>query len=131
MVEAFNKLNEKPDVVFISGHGISHSRLGLASHFSLSTGVPTIAVANSLFEENKISDNGEDILRDNKKEKVGKVLQSKENSNPIYVSPGNMISVNTAYNIVKQMIKQPHKLPEPLHLAHKYAKEIAKELNIN
>ena len=42
MIEAFNKLNEKPDVILISGHGICHSRLGLASHFSLSAGVPTI-----------------------------------------------------------------------------------------
>ena len=37
MIEAFNKLNEKPDVIFIHGHGICHPRLGLASHFSLST----------------------------------------------------------------------------------------------
>src|SRR3989344_3610153 len=39
MIEAFNKLEEKPDLVFISGHGIVHPRLGMASHFSISTGV--------------------------------------------------------------------------------------------
>ena len=36
MIEAFNKLEEKPDVFFISGHGIAHPRLGIASHFSIS-----------------------------------------------------------------------------------------------
>ena len=44
MVEAFNKLEEKPDVIFVPGHGIAHPRLGVASHFSLSVGVPTNTV---------------------------------------------------------------------------------------
>jgi len=131
MISAFNKLNEKPDVVLIMGHGITHPRLGLASHFSLSTGIPSIGVSNSLFEENETSKNGEDILKKNKKEKVGKVLQSKENSNPIYISPGNLISIATAYDLTKKLIKHPHKLPEPLHLAHKYAKNVKEELKLN
>jgi len=128
MIEAFNKLSEKPDVVFIHGHGICHPRLGLASHFSLSTNVPTIGVAGELFEENKIEDNGEDILLGDKK--VGKVLRSKEKANPLFISPGDKISIETAYNISKSFIRLPHKLPEPLHLAHKYAKNVRKELRI-
>jgi len=40
MVLAFEKLNEKPDVMFIPGQGITHQRLGLASHFSISSGIP-------------------------------------------------------------------------------------------
>lgn len=123
MVEAFNKLEEKPDIVFIQGHGICHPRLGLASHFSISTGVPSIGVADSLLVGEV---KGEDIFIE--KKKVGKVLQSKIGSRPIYVSPGNLISIETAYELAKKFIKLPHKLPEPLHLAHKYAKEIRKEM---
>ena len=125
MLKAFEKLNEKPDVIFISGQGIIHPRLGLASHFSLSTGIPTIGVSNS-FSDCEIK--GEDILK--KEKKIGKILTSKEGSNPMYISPGNLISVNTAYEISKKMINLPHKRPEPLHLASKYTREVKKELSI-
>jgi len=123
MMEAFNKLEEKPDVVFIAGHGISHPRLGLASHFSLSAGVPTIGVANSLLAGEA---RGDDIILKGKK--VGKILQTKTGAKPLYVSPGNLISIKTAHELAKKFIKLPHKLPEPLHIAHKYAKEIREEI---
>lgn len=127
IVEAINKLNEKPDVIFVHGDGINHIRLGIASHLSLSVGIPVIGIADSLFEGNKLS--GEDILKEGKK--VGKILQSKEKANPLYISPGNNISIETAYNLSKALLKQPHKLPEPLHLAHRYAREVKDELKLN
>lgn len=123
MIEAFNKLEERPDFVFVPGHGIAHPRLGLASHFSISTGVPTIGVASSLF---KGEVKGEDVVLDGKK--VGRTLVSKPGSKPMYISPGNLISINTAYELSEKFIQLPHKLPEPLHLAHKYSKEIRKEV---
>lgn len=126
IIEAFNKLQEKPDVVFLNGHGIIHPRLGLASHFSLFTGVASIGVADNLFEEDSVD--GEDILRDGKK--VGKILVSKEGSRPMYVSPGDKISVKTAFEITKKLIKFPHKLPEPLKLAVKYSRDVQKELGL-
>jgi deoxyribonuclease V len=126
MVGAFEKLNEKPDVVLIHGAGLIHPRLGLASHFSLAVSVPCIGVAEDLFELDKIE--GENILKEDKK--IGKVLISKEGSTPLYISPGDKISLNSSYSFVKSMIKSPHKLPEPLHLAHKYAREVKKELGL-
>jgi len=123
MVQAFSKLEKKPDVVFILGHGILHPRLGIASHFSLSTQVPSIGVANSLLvgEVDK-----EDVILKGKK--IGKILISKEGSRPMYISPGNLISVKTAYELAKKSIRLPHRLPEPLHLAHRYGKKVKKEL---
>jgi len=123
MVDAFNKLNERPDVVFIAAQGITHLRLGLASHFSLSTGVPTIGIANSIVD---CEIKGEDILGDGKV--IGKVFESKPGSRPMYVSPGNKISVEKALELCKQFINLPHKLPEPLHLAGKYGRSVKKEL---
>ncbi|MBI5148103.1 endonuclease V [Candidatus Pacearchaeota archaeon] len=123
MVSCFHKLEERPDVVFIAGHGASHPRLGLASHFSLLTGIPTIGIAHELLEgqvrDKKIYLNGKI---------VGEELLTKEGSRPIYVSPGNMISLNTAVKLVNKLIKTPHKLPEPLIQARKYAKKIVDEL---
>lgn len=123
MMLAFDKLNEKPDVVFVPAMGISHPRLGLASHFSISAKVPSIGVSNSVFgcEIKK-----EDILIG--KKKTGRVLKTKLGSRPIYVSPGNLISIKAAYELCKSFINLPHKFPEPIHLARKYGKEVEREL---
>ena len=123
MIEAYEKLSERPDVVFIQGQGIIHPRLGLASHFSLSADVPVIGVSNS-FIDCKVKD--EDILCEDKK--TGKIFISKPQSKPMYVSPGNQISIETSLKLCKRFINLPHKLPEPMHLAGKYSREVKKEL---
>jgi deoxyribonuclease V len=125
MIKAFEKLNEKPDVVLISGQGIMHPRLGLASHFGLVTNTPAIGISDS-FSGCEI--HGEDVIKNGKK--IGKVFVSKSESNPMYISPGNLISVKSAYDICKNLINLPHKYPEPLHLASKYAREVRKELSL-
>lgn len=123
LVAAVEKLDEKPDIILVNGHGISHERLGLASHLSLATSIPTIGVANKLLygkvKGGKIEINGK---------LVGEEFVSRENARPIYISPGNLISLKTSLEIVKKLIKFPHKMPEPLHLAIRYAKKIRKEL---
>ena len=124
MISAFNKLSEKPDVVFIYAQGITHPRLGLASHFSLLTGVPSIGVSNSIInceiKENNIFKNGN---------LVGKVFISKPVSKPMYISPGNLITINTSLELCKKFINLPHKKPEPMHLAAKYGRSVKKELS--
>ena len=123
MIMAFEKLNERPDVILIPAHGLTHPRLGLASHFGLATGVPTIGVSNVIVDCEIKDDN---IFKDEKQ--VGKILKSKEKANPLFISPGNNLTIDTAYKIAESLIKPPHKKPEPMHLARKYAKEVKKEL---
>jgi deoxyribonuclease V len=124
MIEAFEKLQEKPDLIFVPAQGMIHPRLGLASHFSLATGIPTIGVSNAIVD---CEVEGEDIIKQGKK--VGKVLSIKPGSKPMYISPGNQISVETAIEQTKTLVKLPHKRPEPLHLAAKYARGVRKELS--
>ncbi|MBS3093257.1 endonuclease V [Candidatus Pacearchaeota archaeon] len=127
MIAAFEKINEKPDVVFISGQGIIHPRLGLASHFGLVTGIPTIGVSSGVIECDVENDkDNSDILKKGKR--VGKVLLVKIGSSPLYVSPGHNISVKTAYELSKKLVVIPHKRPEPLHLASKYTSKVRKEI---
>jgi len=124
MISVFNKLNENADVFFIRGHGIIHPRgLGIASHFSLASGVPSIGVADELIIGEV---EGEDILLNGRL--VGKIVKTKEGANPLYVSPGNMISVDSSALLTKKFTREPHKIPEPLRIAKRYAKEIMKEL---
>jgi len=123
MISAFNKLSERPDVVFVPGMGIAHPRFGLASHFAVSASVPVIGISNSVFgSEIK----GKDVVKGSKK--VGKILITKTGSRSLYISPGDGISIKTAYELSEGFVNLPHKLPEPMHLARKYGHEVEKEL---
>jgi len=125
MIAAFEKLSQKPDIVFIGGQGIIHPRLGLASHFGLSTGVSTIGVSDSLIDCEAGTNDKDVIMRAGKK--VGNVLVVKEGSKPLYISPGHNINVEQAYAFSRALVVLPHKRPQPLHLASKYAKEVVGE----
>lgn len=123
IVEVINQLENRPDILLIDGHGIAHPRkIGLASHVGLLLDIPTIGVAKNLLC-GKIKD-GKIMVDDNIR---GSELITKEHANPIYVSPGYRICLKSSLEIVKSCIKLPHKYPEPLHLAHIYAKKIMKE----
>ncbi len=123
MIQAFNKLQEIPDVIFVLGHGIAHSRgLGIASHLGLIIDKPTIGIAkNILHEEEKEND----IIIKNKV--VAKKLKTHKASNPIFISPGNNISLDTAIKVTQRCVREPHKLPEPLVKAKRYLDKIRKE----
>lgn len=117
IMETFKKLSKKPDVLMVNGSGILHPlRIGMASQLGVLLDQPTIGVTKKLLcgkiEGNKILVNNE--IR-------GIVVQTKEFAKPIYVSTGHRISLDTAVEIVRQSIISPHKLPEPLHLAHRLA----------
>ncbi len=123
MIQAFNKLQEIPDVIFVLGHGIAHSRgLGIASHLGLIIDKPTIGIAkNILHGEEKEND----IIIKNKV--VAKKLKTHKASNPIFISPGNNISLDTAIKVTQRCVREPHKLPEPLVKAKRYLDKIRKE----
>lgn len=126
IIEAFNRLAEEPDVLLVEGMGINHPRrLGIASHLGLVLQKPTIGIQEKLFlgrvEQGKIILNGE---------LLGFEVLTREHSNPLYISPGNLISLGSVLEIILKCIKYPHKLPEPLHLAQKIAKKTVKELAI-
>lgn len=118
-IEAYNKLENKPDVIIVDGHGIAHKRrFGLASHLGLALNKPTIGLAKSLVTG--IIENGKIFIE---KDMVGFEFKSKPHAKPLYVSPGHLISLGTSLKVITETTKPPHKLPEPLHLAHKFAKK--------
>ena len=125
IIEAYNKLDQEPDILLVNGNGIVHPRrIGLASHLGLALNKPTIGIAESLtlgrVEKGKI------ILYN---EIVGFEIKTREFSKPVYVSPGHLISLGSVLNVIPQTIQYPHKMPEPLHLAHKVGKKKGKEMN--
>jgi deoxyribonuclease V len=120
-VEAFNQLENKPDILIVDAHGIAHPRaLGMASHLGLLLDVPTIGVSRKLMV-GKSQENGKIIYNE---KIVAQEVITREHARPLYVSIGHRVSLKTAVETVKKTTIQPHKLPEPLHLAHRYANKI-------
>lgn len=122
-VEAYHKLQTRPDVLFVAGNGILHPRkIGLASHLGLVLDIPTIGVSHKLFF-GEVKEDGfvyYNLL------KLGAAIKTREFSNPVIVSQGHKISLRTAINLVKENCISPHKLPEPLHIAHRFASKLKK-----
>ncbi len=127
ILETYYSLEEEPDILIIDGHGATHPlKAGLATYVGVELTKPCIGVAQKLM----VGDIREDkifILEQLR----GLVVKTKEHANPLFVSAGNFISMETAAEIISKIVVPPHKLPEPIHQAHKYAKKIAEQLKEN
>jgi len=122
MLECYYDLENDPDVIFVEGYGVAHPRnCGLATYLGVELHKPAIGVADKLLIG---TTEGEDILLDN--EVVGRVVKTKEHSNPLMITPGHLISVETAAQLVLDSVRHPHKMPEPLHIARKLATRVRK-----
>ncbi|MBT4935512.1 endonuclease V [Candidatus Woesearchaeota archaeon] len=122
IVEAFNMLEEEPDILIIKGNGILHPRkIGIASHVGLILNKSTIGISEKLLLGNVEKGN---VLLEG--DVVGFEITTREHAKPLYVSPGNLISLGSVLTIMQSTIISPHKMPEPLHIARKVAKKFAK-----
>jgi len=124
IIEAFNMLEQKPEVLIVKGNGILHPRrIGMASHVGILLDIATIGIAKKMMV-GQIRERTIYV----EKEARGYELATREHAKPIYVSPGHKISLKSSLEIVKNCIKYPHKLPMPLHLAHKYVNDAREEV---
>ncbi|MDH4223616.1 MAG: endonuclease V [candidate division Zixibacteria bacterium] len=109
-----------PDLLIFPGKGIAHPRrLGLASHLGVLLNIPAIACSKRAFirsypEPEMTKGSFEYIFE--KKEKIGIVLRSRDFVKPIFVTPGNRISVKSSLDIVLHCCIN-FRLPEPLRQA--------------
>ena len=101
------------DLLLIDGHGVLHPRkCGLASYIGVLIDKPTIGVAKSILCGS--------IMEDQSVQCDGTVLGftiKKGGKKQIYVSVGHKISLTTAIQIIKRLIKKEEWLPEPLRIA--------------
>ncbi len=110
----------------INGHGIAHPLFcGCASHIGVLTNIPTIGIATKLLHgmESEIPlVEGEYCNVNYRGQRVGVTFLSKKGCKPIIISPGHLITLDSAIQIVKQSLKS-YKFPEPIRLAHKLAEK--------
>ncbi len=124
LLEAWEKLKTKPDLLMVDGQGIAHPRrLGIATHFGLIIDKPTIGCAKSILYGNSkepgLVPGSLSPLTDryDPTEIIGTLLRSKARSKPLIISPGNGITLDESVAIVRECLRG-YRLPEPTRLAH-------------
>ena len=130
IIEAYEALKERPDVVLVDGQGIAHPRrMGVASHLGLWFGIPTIGCAKSwLFGdyEEPGPDRGAWTPLTDKGETIGAVVRSRSRIKPLFVSPGHLCDLPSAIEIVLECCPR-YRLPIPARMAHAYVNELRRE----
>lgn len=124
LIECWEKLKTKPDILMVDGQGIAHPRrLGIASHIGVLLDIPTIGCAKSVlagvFEDVGPAAGDAAYIHDKyDHEKVlGVAIRTKPRSKPVIISPGHKISIDESAHIVKTCVRG-FRLPEPTRLAH-------------
>lgn len=131
LLDAFSKLPRKPDVVFVDGQGIAHPRgIGLASHFGLVADVVSIGVAKSRLvgsynEEELGVTKGSYVPLIFEGKVVGFVLRTKDNTNPVFVSPGHKVDLDTSLYLTLKVTRN-YRIPEPTRIAHIKVSQVKK-----
>ena len=124
VLAAFDKLKVKPDVLMVDGQGIAHPRrLGIAAHLGLVLDMPAIGCAKSVLAgkhaEVGLQPGDRQPLMD-KGEIIGMALRTKLRSNPLIISIGHKIDLETATDFVLRCVRG-YRLPEPTRAAHNFA----------
>lgn len=122
LLEAISRLSARPDLLICDGQGIAHPRrFGLACHLGVVLDIPAIGAAKSRlvgeYTDPGITKGSETALID-RGERVGTVLRTRDNTRPLFVSPGHKISLGSASEWVLRCCPR-YRLPETTRHAHK------------
>ena len=128
--EVWRRLEVRPDVLIFDGQGVAHPRrLGLACHGGLLFGVPSVGCAKSLLvgrhgplgeERGAVAD----ILHQG--EVVGRAVRTRRGVLPVYVSPGHLMDLPTAVELVLGMTSR-YREPETTRHAHRLVNAVRRE----
>ncbi|WP_379091642.1 deoxyribonuclease V [Pedobacter sp. UC225_65] len=128
LLKAWELILEKPDLVVLDGQGILHPRrMGIASHFGVLTQIPTIGCAkSSLYGLSKEPDvakySTSSITEKQTHTHIGYALRTKDQTKPVYISPGYGFSLPKSLAIMKKCIGK-YRIPEPTRVAHEIVNE--------
>ena len=126
VLDAFEQLSVRPDLVLCDGQGLAHPRrFGLACHLGVLLDLPTIGVAKTRLTGEHGPVAGErgawTALRDGD-EVIGAVLRTRRGVKPLYVSVGHRISLPSALEWVMGCTTR-YRLPETTRWAHRLASQ--------
>jgi deoxyribonuclease V len=121
LLQAFAKLDRPPDVVMVDGQGYAHPRrFGIACHLGVLLDVPTIGCAKSRLlgtYDDPGTDTGSFSPLLDKEEVIGRVVRTKNRTNPLFISVGHRIDLESAMRVVLES-GRGYRVPEPTRQAH-------------
>lgn len=124
LLAAFDRLQSRPDLILVDGHGRAHPRrLGIASHLGLWLKRPTIGVGKSVLCgtcDAPETARGSWTPLIHRGEEVGRALRTRERVKPVYVSPGFGLTQDQCVEWVLVTASR-FRLPEPIRWADRLA----------
>ncbi|NOJ79572.1 endonuclease V [Myxococcus xanthus] len=119
---AWERLTVRPDVVIFDGQGTAHPRrMGIACHGGLLFGVPSIGCAKSLLvgTHGPLGEaRGSTAPLMHRGELVGMAVRTRKGVQPVYVSPGHLMDLPTAVELVLK-VSPKYREPETTRQAHR------------
>lgn len=130
IIETYGKLKRKPDLLIIDGQGIAHPRgFGIACHVGVLLGIPTLGIAKKKLYGTYVEPAGTkgswSPLLSRERDVVGSVLRTKDNTKPVFVSPGHKLDTESARDIALECVRG-YRIPEPTRRADMYVAELKK-----
>lgn len=118
---AYARLKVEPDLIMVDGQGRAHPRrFGIACHLGVLLDKPTIGCAKSILvgtHDDLPPERGSTAPLVHRQEVVGVAVRTKNKVNPVFVSCGHRISMESAVRWVLDCARG-YRLPEPTRQAH-------------
>lgn len=136
LVEAYKKLRIKPDLFVCDAQGIAHPKgVGMATHLGIELDIPTIGCAKKRLigdfdKQNMGKKRGDSASLMLNSVEIGKALRTQDDTNPMYVSIGHKISIETACEWVLKLTPN-FRLPETTRAADGIVNASLKVMNEN
>jgi len=124
VLDALERIAHPPDLLLCDGQGYAHPRrFGLACHLGVLTGLPSIGVAKSrlIGEHEPVGrEKGDYVWLRQEAEVIGAVVRTRRDVQPLFVSIGHRICLETAIKYVLACATR-YRLPETTRCAHRIA----------
>jgi deoxyribonuclease V len=120
VIDAIGKLTHPFGAVCFDGQGYAHPRrCGLASHVAITLDVPGVGVAKTRLigtHADPAPEAGSGAPLMDKGEQIGLVLRTKDRTNPLYISVGHRVDLDSAARLVLACCTK-YRVPEPTRQA--------------
>lgn len=131
IMKAYEKIKETPDIFIFDGQGILHPRkMGIATHFGVLTDTVTVGCGKTHLYGRYEPPPNENMAKSPvyiNNQIYGYALRVKKNTNPIFISPGNNISVESSLYVIINNLRS-YKIPEAIRISHNSLKEYRKKI---